>query len=423
MVFDISVFYPNGPINIIFLSVILLLTIIDLLTYFPKSTHHIDFKSTIISIGVLGTFVGVFIGLLNFDTNDISNSVPPLLKGLQLAFYTSVSGMFFALIITVIQKMNPKYSMLDDDSGLLKNINDKLDSLEKIQRNTEGISLIPVQITTALFEIRDLIIANNKEIVLTLTVEFEKVQTSLDRATESLAKGATEEIIKALEVVISDFNKNLTEQFGDNFKQLNESVVNMIQWQENYKSSIEKLEGKFNEVMSAFESNINNGKAALEDVFDKFKSNSESLMESNKSSQEQIKKYIDDSASSISEASNVISTIKDDFNSIAEMSSRLESVIETNQNQISNLEKHLESMSQVGKDAGEVTNSIRNFSNEIQDSLSSQSKSLSKMTQELDKQLPESLGKLNKSLTSLTKQFAKDYEKFLNLMSKLINTK
>ena len=32
-----------------------------------------------------------------------------------------------------------------------------------------------------------------------------------------MSEGATKEIIKALENVMVDFNKNLTEQFGDNF--------------------------------------------------------------------------------------------------------------------------------------------------------------------------------------------------------------
>lgn len=51
-----------------------------------------------------------------------------------------------------------------------------------------------------------------------------------------------EEVIHVLEEVVKDFNKNLTEQFGDNFKQLNESVKNMIVWQDNYKSHIKESE-------------------------------------------------------------------------------------------------------------------------------------------------------------------------------------
>ena len=63
---------------------------------------------------------------------------------------------------------------------------------------------------------------------------------------QTLSKGATEEIIKALQNVIKDFNTNLTEQFGDNFKQLNEAVLKMIEWQNTYKDSVQEFEKQLN---------------------------------------------------------------------------------------------------------------------------------------------------------------------------------
>ncbi|BBB23854.1 hypothetical protein CVFO_0603 [Isorropodon fossajaponicum endosymbiont JTNG4] len=421
MEFDLNLIYPTNLLNTSFLIIIAIMATADLFTYYLHSTHR-DFKSTIISIGVLGTFVGVYIGLSKFDVNDITASVSILLEGLKIAFYTSVAGMSFALFITIIQKTFPGNEELDD-SSILQSINKKLEALEEIQVNTKHLQTLPNQITSVLFEIRDLVGVNNEKLLTMLTKEMEEIRLSLEKATESLAKGATEEIIKALEVVISDFNNNLTEQFGDNFKQLNESVVNMIQWQENYKETIDDLESKLDKAMTIFENSIEKGHLALNEVFEQFKLNSDTLIESNKNSQKQLQKTIQNSSEALENTSAVISGLKDDFSSISDMSIKLGSIIETNQNQISNLETHLESMTKVGVDAREMTNSIKDFSSEVQESLTSQSKSLSKMTQELDKQLPESLGKLNKSLTSLTNQFAKDYEKFLKLMSNLVNSK
>ncbi len=48
-------------------------------------------------------------------------------------------------------------------------------------------------------------------------------------------------IIEALQQVISDFNKNLTEQFGENFKQLNQAVEKLVVWQLQYKEELEAL--------------------------------------------------------------------------------------------------------------------------------------------------------------------------------------
>ena len=60
-----------------------------------------------------------------------------------------------------------------------------------------------------------------------------------------MAKGATEQIIDALRQVIIDFNENLTEQFGENFKALDASVKKLVEWQENYKTQVELMSEQY----------------------------------------------------------------------------------------------------------------------------------------------------------------------------------
>ncbi len=55
------------------------------------------------TIGVLGTFAGIFIGLLNFDVAHIDQSVPQLLVGLKIAFGTSIVGMSAAIAFKLVQ--------------------------------------------------------------------------------------------------------------------------------------------------------------------------------------------------------------------------------------------------------------------------------------------------------------------------------
>lgn len=54
-----------------------------------------------------------------------------------------------------------------------------------------------------------------------------KLWEQLKQFADLMAKGATEQIIDALKQVIIDFNNNLTEQFGENFKALDASVKNL----------------------------------------------------------------------------------------------------------------------------------------------------------------------------------------------------
>ena len=206
------------------------------------------------------------------------------------------------------------------------------------------------------------------------------VNRSLDDAIEKLAEGATEEIIKALETVIQDFNNNLTEQFGDNFAQLNEAVKNMIVWQENYKNSIQELEQSLNKAIVGIEAS------------------DEKLL-----------------------------SMTENYQKIDATHTKLSYVIVTNDNQIKNLEIHLKQMSDIGEKANLMIDSVDTFSEKIKGSLSNQSETLSqlikdndKLKKEIEKQLPESLGELNKTLTSLTNKFRDDYNSFLQHMSRII---
>ena len=56
--------------------------------------------SFISTLGVLGTFYGITIGLLNFDTSELDSSIPELLDGMKTAFYTSLAGLLGSLILS-----------------------------------------------------------------------------------------------------------------------------------------------------------------------------------------------------------------------------------------------------------------------------------------------------------------------------------
>lgn len=84
------------PINIVFTIIIFLLGFLDVIT-------GKDLKGQIVSVGVLGTFVGIFIGLQSFNPDDITNSVNDILIGLKTAFFTSIMGMSVSTILSVFQ--------------------------------------------------------------------------------------------------------------------------------------------------------------------------------------------------------------------------------------------------------------------------------------------------------------------------------
>ncbi len=70
-----------------------------------------QFPALVSTLGVLGTFIGITVGLANFNVSDIDASIPELLSGLQTAFFTSICGMIGSLILSHV--VNRKFDKLD----------------------------------------------------------------------------------------------------------------------------------------------------------------------------------------------------------------------------------------------------------------------------------------------------------------------
>jgi len=58
-------------------------------------------------LGILGTFIGLSLGLQSFDTGStaaITGSIEPLMNGIKVAFHTSIYGMVFSLVFNYVYK-------------------------------------------------------------------------------------------------------------------------------------------------------------------------------------------------------------------------------------------------------------------------------------------------------------------------------
>lgn len=116
-------------VTFFFFGLMLKLAIKDYSSF--KREQHIDYKSMIVSLGILGTFLGIVLGLWQFDTTDIQGSVPKLLEGLKLAFITSIIGMALSVGLSVLQAQpNP-----ETDTVLLSNIKKLLETTNQTLAN------------------------------------------------------------------------------------------------------------------------------------------------------------------------------------------------------------------------------------------------------------------------------------------------
>lgn len=281
------------------------------------------------SLGILGTFTGIISGLLDFNTTDIDNSIGPLLEGLKTAFITSLAGMLLSILYKIVISAGffskvVEGNVIEEDVDIVdiyKVMSLQVEGIEKLRRSiseNDDSSLVG-QIKLTRSDLNE----NNKSIEKLISnisasqreefCDFEKeLWSQLEGFADMMSKSATEQVIDALKQVIQDFNNKLTEQFGSNFARLNDAVLELVTWQENYKEQLADMKVQYEQGVLA-----------------------------------------------ISKTEESVSSISKDTQVIPDTMNVLKEVMQVNQHQIQELDRHLNAFKDVRDKAVEAVPEIR----------------------------------------------------------------
>ena len=229
----------------IYLIVTFTIIMVGTIAWFWKSRRQqINTLASIVTvIGVLGTFLGIAIGLYQFDTGDIEASVPKLLNGLKFAFVTSILGIVGSIVLKwyALSQPAPKGpATVDDLAELLRKIltveqeegKETRETLRSIERSLTG-------------EGDNTVLTQLQELRTTFSKKQDDLIGAFNKFADRMTKNNTDALIKALEEVMRDFNARINEQFGENFRQLNEGVRRINEWQEQYRQQMDELAAEF----------------------------------------------------------------------------------------------------------------------------------------------------------------------------------
>lgn len=198
-----------------------------------------ELSSTLTTLGIFGTFLGVSYALIRFDPGNIQDSVPGLLAGMRTAFLTSVLGVLLAISVR-FRLIFPKAS---SGPGVARGrtLDHVVQSLETqaatLRANGEHLVAIQRSLagdgdTTLLSQFRLMRQEANDH--------SRQMLDAFGEFAKQLAENNSKALITALQEVIRDFNTKLNEQFGENFKELNRAVGELVRWQEQYRLQIER---------------------------------------------------------------------------------------------------------------------------------------------------------------------------------------
>jgi len=215
-----------SPWSLVLISGVLLLGVF--FHFFRYSSRTAEVAPAILtSIGIFGTFLGVALGLWHFDTADIQGSVPQLMDGLKTAFWSSIAGLFAALTLKIRAAV--------EQTGRRSAENTRAATVDDLDNSLQGL-------VRQLHDGTETSLRNMLESQHSATQRrFEDVVEVLTNYQQRMADANAKALVEAIRTVMNEFNTKINEQYGENFKQLNESVVAMLEWQQNYRTQLDQL--------------------------------------------------------------------------------------------------------------------------------------------------------------------------------------
>lgn len=171
----------------------------DLLDRVSMNSFNSGVPGTLTGIGILGTFLGLSMGLGAFSGDDIftiSDNVGALLSGMKVAFHTSVYGIFFSLVFSIIYR------------GLMSNAYKTLDEFLDVFRQT-----------TQPFSGKD------EETNATMLVYQAGMASSLRQILEMM-RGSAMEQTAGVERIVEQFTEQMQSALDMDFKKLGNTLKN-----------------------------------------------------------------------------------------------------------------------------------------------------------------------------------------------------
>ena len=174
------------------------------------------------SLGILGTFVGLVLGLKNFQPTDyasMTTSVASLVEGIKVAFLTSIYGISFSIIYTIGMKSEYSY-MTESLQGFLEKFHAYV--MPTAENESRNLLLASQKLQTSamnqMAEQFSVQMADSFEKVITPT--FQKMNDSLDMLVASVTRCQED----AIRDISNEFLKQMNNSFHLQFNDFNEAL-------------------------------------------------------------------------------------------------------------------------------------------------------------------------------------------------------
>lgn len=361
------------------------------------------------TIGIFATFFAIAHGLSAFDSSKVQQSVPSLLAALKTAFWASVIGVGGALTL----KLRDQFFGHSRDRSDAKSPEDV--TVADLAAHLKSIQLA---------------LADQNEGSLLSQLKLSR-QDSNDRLdalraaqTEALARMSemgSRALVEALRDVIKDFNTRITEQFGDNFKQLNLAVGQLLVWQEGYKATVETTVSRLNEVTELSKRSTENYAALVDKAgaFTKIANDLASLLTALETEKAQLQRMSEGLAHLLKEASASLPAVEKKF---VQLSQELANSVTRNQELVgSALTESTKLLTEaLASNQKTLSSTLADSARQTTELVAKTKEQVTILDTALSEELRKSLESLGRQLAALSEKFVSDYTPLTDKLRQLV---
>lgn len=370
-----------------------------------KLIEHREFIEMIPSLvstaGVLGTFLGITLGLLFFETKDLGSSIPLLLDGLKTAFFTSLAGMVGSMFLSgKINKMfDEKMGGISDSAeaaGIVVKALSTIQEQEKKQSEIQYNFYNSVQ--TLVQHINDHIgaVVSNSNAIAVASNNLSKELTTLNETQKSIDS-------KADSILQSVGNM---EETGRNILKQTEGHTNQFGEMLDHTESLVSGQGEISEHVGKFGDRLH---AEIVEIEDKMTDTNKLLAEKFKEFSELLKE------SNTKALVEVMKAVTVEFQK--QMNTLINKLIQENFDQ---LNKSVEQLNTWQKENKEMIQSLTEQYKKMAENFEETSTVLTKVDEDTRHLVSEG-GKLHQIVNALNKVIIED-EKFIKISTELQET-
>lgn len=229
-------------------------------------------SGTLTGLGILGTFLGLSMGLGSFSGDDIytiSDNVGPLLSGMKVAFHTSVYGILFSLIFNLVYRsvMADAYEKLESFLFVFRQTTQPQAARE--DENNAVMVVYQAGMLSALKQMVELMKGEAREqtaglerivdkfterMQISLGADFERLGGTLKRAGEAQAAGAANarELMEALTVLV-EVNQNVQSALATVMDRQEEFAGELREQKEKLEEACKEMSSEISSQLYAFD--------------------------------------------------------------------------------------------------------------------------------------------------------------------------